>query len=657
MTEPLHKRFRIAFSFTGKKREFVERVAEVLGRCLGREKILYDRFHEAEFAGVDLAFELPEHYKEAELVVAVLCPDYESNEWCGLEWRAIYSMVKAGGADKKRVMLSRYALVDGEGLHGLSGFVDLDAKMPHEFAELILERLAINEGGASYKDHYTKLYTEHLVPPGSAGAASPAPAELRTSIPHNLPALQPFFGREEEVSQIADSLCGDEVRLLTLTGPGGTGKTRLAIEAARQMSAHFSGGTWFVPLAELPDASRFFEAVGKALGLSSGTGGNQEERVIAALQEKADSGPVLLVMDNFEQIVDSAAFPLNTLLNRVRTLSCLVTSRQRLLLEGEREQPVRPLPTPLHPGTPQVLLEFPSVQLFVNRAQAARSDFQLTARNADAITALCTRLEGIPLAIELSAAWSQTLTPAQMLERLNRRFDLLVSKRRDVSPRHSTLRATIEWSFRLLSLDLQSFFAQLSVFRGGWTLEAAETVSQDPFAMGFLAELCERSLIIAEETPNGTMRYRMLESMREFVAERLADSGASDIRRRYIGYFLDFSEAGAAQLTGPLQSEWLNRIEDDHGNLRAILAYFAASDAPDDKETHLRLAGTLWRFWMMRGYLTEGRQHLATALDRAESTPRPSRVLALAAAGNLAGAQGDRVAALRYLETCRDESR
>ncbi len=483
----------------------------------------------------------------------------------------------------------------------------------------------------------------------------PSPPAPRKTV--HLPlSLTRFFGREQEVSRIREALCREGVRLLTLTGPGGTGKTRLAVEAARRLSLEFPGGIWFVSLAHLQNADELFDVIHKVLGLPSAPGVKTEESVAAALEGKAAAGSVLLVIDNFEQVVDSGAGHVKTLLNRVRALSCLVTSRQRLMLEGEQELPIRPLPTPNHTGTPELLMEFPSVQLFVSRAQAARSDFQLTPRNAAVVADLCTRLEGIPLAIELSAAWSQTLTPAQMLERLNHRFDLLISRRRDISERHTTLRATIDWSYRLLTADLQRFFAQLSFFRGGWTLEAAEAVSEEPLAMAFLAELCDRSLLVAEESHSGAMRYRMLESMREFAEERLSESDAPVARRRHIEYFLRLAETAAEHILGSSQAEWLNRLEEDHDNLRYLLACLAVSDSDTDKEAHLRLATTLSRFWMVRGYFTEGRRHLAAALEQSGSAAASLRVLALGAAGNLAGAQGDRTAAQHYLEACRNES-
>jgi non-specific serine/threonine protein kinase len=311
---------------------------------------------------------------------------------------------------------------------------------------------------------------------------------------------------------------------------------------------------------------------------------------------------VLLVLDNFEHLAGSGAPLVHTLLARVPNLTCLVTSRQRLLLDGEREFALPPLATPktekYGDHTPESLLAYPSVALFVSRAQAARPDFALTPRNAEAVARLCQRLEGIPLALELAAAWTQTLTPAQMLERLERRFDLLVSRRRDAPGRHATLRATIEWSWGLLPPDLQRFFAQLSVFRGGWTLEAAEAVTGDPNALLYLTELRERSLVVSDEedleeeppcdpdapvenAPVVTatteeaaagMRFRMLESLREFASERLNESGErAALAARHLAYFLRLAEAAGPHLRGPGQISWLRRLETDHDNLRAAL--------------------------------------------------------------------------------------
>jgi predicted ATPase len=338
-----------------------------------------------------------------------------------------------------------------------------------------------------------------------------------------------------------------------------------------------------------------------------------------------------------------------TLLARAPTLKCLVTSRQHLDLSGEREFPVLPLPTPPqeysgnglthqaleHPNTrtPEYLLSFPSVQLFVDRAQAVRPDFQITKRNAPTIAELCHRLEGIPLAIELAAARAQTLAPSQMLTQLQRRFDFLTSKRRDVPERHRTLRAAMEWSYRLLPPELRRFWQRLSVFRGGWTLEAAETVAGSGFwVLGFgeetrnpepktqnhpcnvldsLSELLVRSLILTEDTEAG-MRFRMLETLREFAAEQLTPDEQADLAQRHLYYYLSQVEAAEPQLRGAEKGDWMERLEAEHDNLRAALTWALQHDA----KTALRLAKPLAYFWIARGFWTEGQEWLERCLTQ-----------------------------------------
>jgi predicted ATPase len=317
------------------------------------------------------------------------------------------------------------------------------------------------------------------------------------------PQFTRFFGRAEEIARLEGLLLDEQARLVTLTGPGGSGKTRLALEVARQVLEPFRGAVWFVPLADLADSRLIVDAVGEALSIQQVPGVERLEQVVEVLSRQ----PTLLVLDNFEHLLreeegergeredgrgrkrteENTTSPphhlttsptalVRTLLSRVPTLACLVTSRQRLELAGEREYRVRPLPTPEGVTTLAEVVRCESVRLLVDRAQAARPDFQVTARNVSAVAALCDGLEGIPLALELAAARAQVLTPAQMVAQLEQRFDFLVSRRRDVAARHRTLRAAMEWSYQLLPLELQRFFARLSVFRGGWTLEAAAAV-------------------------------------------------------------------------------------------------------------------------------------------------------------------------------------
>ncbi|HVK03448.1 MAG TPA: tetratricopeptide repeat protein, partial [Armatimonadaceae bacterium] len=323
---------------------------------------------------------------------------------------------------------------------------------------------------------------------------------------------------------------------------------------------------------------------------------------------------------------------------------------------GEREFPLMPLATPAHPGTPARLLEFASVQMFVNRAQAARNDFQLTARNAAAVAALCEKLEGIPLAIELAAGWAETLTPAQTLQRLERRFDLLVARRRDLPPRHRTLRAAVESSYEELPADARRFFARLSVFRGGWTLDAAAGVTGDGdgAALAHLTELRERSLVTARPAADGDVeayRFAMLETLREFAEEQLPPDEAEELARRHAAFYADLAERAEPGLRGPDQVAWLERLEREHPNLRAALERSAADPGRGDHAVGLRIAASVWRFWMLRGHFAEGRRHLERVLAAPpDEGSRRVRAAALHGAGCLARLQGDTAAARPLLE-------
>ncbi len=434
-----------------------------------------------------------------------------------------------------------------------------------------------------------------------------------------------FVGRERETAQLVERLDRNS-RIVTLTGPGGIGKTRLAIEVARQSAGLFAGGIYFVPLANLPDPRLIPGAIVDALHLPRSPGAEPLAQIVDWLNGHPGS---LLVLDNFEHLLarerrmaeDGAAAVL-ALLEHVPTLALLVTSRQRLDLTGEQEYLVPPLPTPaeglelLVEGQatlkPQLstLSRNPCVALFVDRAQMTKPDFQVTARNATAVAALCNRLEGIPLAIELAAARTQVMTPSQILIQLERRLDFLVSRKRDAADRHRTLRSALEWSYRLLSPDLQRFFARLSVFRGGWTVEAAEIVCEEAQAMEYLALLQECSLVQTADTGE-EVRFRMLETLREYGVEQLK-TGTDALWERHASYYLRLAEEAKPNLAGPEQVVWLYRLEQEVDNLRAGLQW-AQEHRPDDA---LRLANALWRFWHYRGESFEGRSWLETALAK-----------------------------------------
>lgn len=481
----------------------------------------------------------------------------------------------------------------------------------------------------------------------------------------NLPQpLTRFFGREAEIEALLRLLAPETsereeppARLVTLTGPGGTGKTRLALEVAARLAAQGGAGVRFLPLADVTDPQLLPDVLLSGLRLQRAAGQEPLEQLIEWLLPLGG----VLVLDNMETLLEpppadtdalAAAYPdaaelVQTLLERAPGLRCLVTSRQPLALRGEFEFPVSPLPRISGPETPAHLGAFASVRLFVDRAQTVRGDFRLTAENAPVIAALCTRLEGIPLALELAAAWARILTPAQILERLGQRFDLLVSRQRAVPERHRTLRAALEGSFQMLSADLQAFFVSLALFRGGWTLAAAQAVCEHPSALEGLAQLRERSLLVVEESPRseGEMRFRMLETLRDYAAEQRQPEQRDQAARRHALYFLEVAETARREMSRN-EALWLECVETEHDNLRAALDWCLEPDGkPDRIEIGLRMAVALRLFWTIRGYLAEGRTRFARLLERSNGVSAPLIAEAFSSVGVLARYQGDYKAA------------
>jgi predicted ATPase/DNA-binding SARP family transcriptional activator len=500
--------------------------------------------------------------------------------------------------------------------------------------------------------------------------------------PTNLPAyVSRFFGREDELALIRGLLADGGVRLVTLTGPGGTGKTRLAVEAARSLAAgtgRFPGGVWFAPLADLRDPALLPDAIARAMGLSLPAGAASPlDALLGLLGPRCAEAPVLLVLDNLEHLLrepgdpagDPAGDAVAALFAGVPGLSLLVTSRQRLLLDGEREVTVAPLlvpgeaKSPSDAPDPAALVMSPAAALFVARTRVARPDFQVTPRNAATVAELVRRLEGVPLAIELAAALARTLTPAQMLAGLRdgAGIDLLGAVDAGAQGRHATLRGAIAWSHGLLPEPARRLLEQLSVFRGGWTLEAAEAVCPDENVLDGLAALSDRSLVVAAFDGRGDSRYRMLESVREFAAGRLRDDPERNaVRTRHLAWALSLAgEAEEPLRGGPEQAAWLARLEAEHDNLRAGLDRAPRLGRLEDG---LTLAGRVWRFWEARAHLREGRRRAEALLELAESGGAPvvaalSRARAHVGAGNLARGLGDYDAAEAHLRAAVDLAR
>ena len=419
-----------------------------------------------------------------------------------------------------------------------------------------------------------------------------------------------FFGREDEVARLQEMLLNEETRLVTLTGPGGCGKTRLALEVARQLLDGFQGAVWFAPLQEVSDAALIGGALADALHLPPRAQIARLDQAMEALSRQS----CLLVLDNFEHLVDEGSPIVLDVLERAPTVTCLITSRQCLNVSREREFPVLPLPTPEADETPEELLAYPSVRLFVDRAQAVRPDFQITPANASAVADLCQGLEGIPLALELAAARAQVLTPSQMLSQLQHRFDFLVSRKRDAQERHRTLRATIEWSYRLLPPELQRFLAHLSVFRGGWTAEAAQAVWQDLSVLDAILDLRNHSLLTSAES-EADSRYHLLESIREFAAGEVDPEARAALQDRHARHFLDFARERAAKADGADEARAFEELEADLPNLRAAMDWLVASR--EDRAV-AEYAGALADFLWRRGYWEEHSERVAAGLAAAE---------------------------------------
>jgi predicted ATPase/class 3 adenylate cyclase len=459
---------------------------------------------------------------------------------------------------------------------------------------------------------------------------------------NNLP-LQPtpLIGREKEVAEVCDLLGAEATRLLTLTGPGGIGKTRLALQAAADLLDEFPDGTYFVQLATLTEAELFISAVAETLGVRE----IGEQPLDESLKDYLHERRLLLLLDNFEQVL-GAAPTVTELLTAAPGLKVLATSRAPLGLYGEHELPVPPLTLPdlkLQPPLER-LTQYEAVGLFVERARAVKPDFKVTNESAPAVAEICVRLDGLPLAIELAAARIKMLPPKAMLQRLSSRLKLLTGGARDLPERQRTLRATIEWSFALLNEGEQVLFGRLAVFSGGRTLEAIEAIcdAEGDLPMEVfdgVSSLLDKSLLRQEEGPNGEPRFVMLETVHEFAREKLKESAeAEEINRAHAQYFLTLAEEANPELKGANQLEWLERLEAEHDNMRAALTWALKRK---EVEVALRLGGALWWFWSMRGYHSEGRRWLEEALAMDGRVSPEVRAMALAGVGELAFDQGD----------------
>ena len=476
------------------------------------------------------------------------------------------------------------------------------------------------------------------------------PIRSLDALPNNLPRqLTSFIGREKEIVEVKRLLSA--AYLVTLTGSGGAGKTRLALQVAADVVEAFPEGVWLAELAPITDPVLVPKTVASATNVPEQPGRGMTETLVDALRPKT----LLLVLDNCEHLLAACRDLAAALLRRCPQVRILVTSREELGVPGEAlwRVPSLSLPDTGHPVNAEDLMLYEAVRLFADRAVATNPRFSVTSENAPAVARVCQRLDGIPLAIELAAARINVLAVEQIADRLDDRFRLLTGGSPILLPRQQTLRAAIDWSYNLLTGPERVLLGRLAVFAGGWTLDAAETVcAGTPVKTGnvldLLTSLVDKSLVSAE-TRQGDARYRLPETLRRYAHEKLAEAGdAAALRRRHTDWFLRMAEEAQTHVTGPATATWLRRLEREHDNFRAALEWITSEGRPEDWERGMRLAVALAPFWEIHSHFTEGRRWLEALIAGGVAAPPLSRAAALNAAGILAYRQGDhsRVSAL-----------
>jgi predicted ATPase/DNA-binding XRE family transcriptional regulator len=475
---------------------------------------------------------------------------------------------------------------------------------------------------------------------------APVPEKATVTPPSTLPtSLTPLLGREREMEELEGLLRRASGRVLTLTGPGGIGKTRLGIEAAHKAQSHFPDGVIFVGLAPLSDAALVVPTIAQSLGLREIEGRSAREALYSFLKHKR----LLLVLDNLEHLLEVVPEVISVI-DASPDLRVLATSRAPLRVRGEQEYPVGPLGVPDPQRTPLLreVAGAAAVELFVERARAASPSFELTEANSAAVAAICWRLDGLPLALELAAARARFLGPTALLSRLDRALEAKGGAARDLPERQRTMRSTLNWSHDLLHVPEKELFRRLSVFAGGWTLEAAEALGEVEGEEGgleadeilsLLGNLVEQSLVVAQAEADGSVRYGMLEPVRQYALEKLEQSAEEQqVRRLHAAFYLALLEEAGPELRGHDQAIWLDRLETELGNLRAALSW---SIRCEEGRKVADASWTSWTYWWLSGHISEGRRWMEEALASDPEMPATHRARLLTLAGTLGQAIGD----------------
>ena len=536
--------------------------------------------------------------------------------------------------------------------------------------------MAVGHGGQTLLSDVTQALTRDLLPPAASLLAlgehrlkdlsrpEPVFQLLHPSLPANFPPLRSlnnpglpnnlpqqtnsFIGREKELAEIKALLA--KTHLLTLTGIGGSGKTRLSLQAAADLLDGEGDGVWLVELAALADPALVPQTVAQVLGVKEEAGQPIQRTLAEALKPKR----LLLILDNCEHLISACASLAADLLRSCPGLHILASSREPLNVVGEQTYrvPSLSLPDPRRARTVESLSQYEAVRLFIERAQAVQPTFTVTDQNAPAVGQVCFQLDGIPLAIELAAARIRSLSVEEVNARLDDRFRLLTGGSRTALPRQKTLRALVDWSYGLLTEQERLMLMRTSVFAGGWAVSAAEAVCAGDGiehweALDLLTALVDKSLVAAEPVGDGT-RYRLLETVRQYAQECLRGvGGAERMRDRHLAWCIALAEEAEPQLRGPEQGAWLMRLETEHDNMRAALAW--GGEAAAGPDSAMRLVGALWRFWYVRGHWSEGRGHMEVALAR-DGTGRETQSRMLGGLGFLVHSLGESAAGRAYLE-------